>query len=356
MLEKTNAIYFDGGSSIPHHVELFFDKEKSILHFENPNGEKKIWSFAEVDFNHKFDVLTARLKYNEAERLQIKDPVFVLKLSNSLQETGNIGLYQKILNLGFKVHAAIAFVLLLSVVLCYFYMIPWVGEKSVVLIPESYDTELGDLAFGQSFLITTIDSVKTEKLNQFAQGLKLNNTKKLRFIVVDSEIVNAFALPNGTIVVYSGILDEMKGYEELVALLGHEVSHVNNRDSMKMLCRNLSGFLFISTVLGDANGVIATLGDNANTLQSLSFSRKFEQQADLDGFEIMANNQINPRGMPNLFKRLQDDSSDFSIPEFLSTHPVTNERIESINKMIKSKPYSIKTNLRLKKLFEQIKK
>ncbi len=356
MLEKTNAIYFDGESSTPHQVELFFDKEKNILHFEYPDGEKKIWSFVEVDFNHKFDSIIARLKANEAESLKINDPVFILKLSKSLQETGNSSQYQKFLNLGFKAHSSIAVALLLLVVLCYFYVIPWVGEKSVALIPETYDTELGNLAFEQSFLITTIDTVKTEKLNLFAKELKLKNTKKLRFIVANSEIVNAYALPNGTVVVYTGILDEMKGYEELVGLIGHEVSHINNRDSMKMLCRNLSGFIFISTVLGDANGVIATLGDNANTLQSLSFSREFEQQADLDGLEIIADNQVNPRGMSNLFKRLQQDSFDFSIPEFLSSHPVTNERIDYINSMIKSKSFIIKDNPRLKELFEQIKK
>lgn len=356
MLENTKAIYFDGVSSTPHHVELFLNKEKKNLHFEYPIEEKKIWSFVEVDFNHKFDVIIARLKENEAESLQINDPVFILKLSKRLKETGNISQYQKFLNLGFKAHSFIAVALLGLVILCYFYVIPWVGEKSVALIPESYDTELGNLAFEQSFLITTIDTLKTEKLNLFAKELKLKNTKKLRFIVVDSGIVNAFALPNGTVVVYTGILDSMKGYEELVGLIGHEVSHINNRDSMKMLCRNLSGYLFISTVLGDANGVIATLGDNANTLQSLSFSREFEQQADLDGLEIIANNQVNPKGMSNLFKRLQEDSFNFTIPEFLSSHPVTEERIDYINKTIKSKSFIIRDNMKLKTLFEQIKK
>ena len=147
----------------------------------------------------------------------------------------------------------------------------------------------------------------------------------------------------------------MAGALQCSGHLGHTRT-LGTSQEWPSICRNLSGYLFISTVLGDANGVIATLGDNANTLQSLSFSREFEQQADLDGIEIIANNQVNPKGMSNLFKRLQEDSFDFSIPEFLSSHPVTEERIDYINKTIKSKSFIIKDNLRLKELFEQIKK
>ncbi|WP_395057879.1 M48 family metallopeptidase, partial [Flavobacterium sp.] len=138
-------------------------------------------------------------------------------------------------------------------------------------------------------------------------------------------------------------------------LIGHEVSHVNNRDSMKMLCRNLSGYLFVSAILGDTNGIMAIIGDNANTLQSLSFSRKFEHQADVEGFKILTANHVNPKGMSNLFKRLQEDKSALSIPEFLSSHPITNERINDIDKLIKSKSFVVKDNPKLKTLFQEIK-
>ena len=147
----------------------------------------------------------------------------------------------------------------------------------------------------------------------------------------------------------------MQNYDELVGLIGHETSHVNNRHAMKMICRNLSGYIFISAVLGDANGVMATIGDNVNTLQSLSFSREFEHEADVDGFKILVNNKINPQGMSNLFKRLQDEEFSISVPEFLSLHPVTTDRIAFINKMTQSKSYPFQENSKLKNLFDQMK-
>jgi predicted Zn-dependent protease len=124
---------------------------------------------------------------------------------------------------------------------------------------------------------------------------------------------------------------------------------------MKMLCRNLSGYLFISAILGDVNGIMATIGDNVNTLQSLSFSREFEHQADVDGFEILTQNKVNPKGMATLFERLKD-KNQLSIPKFMSSHPITEDRIAYINKLIKSKSFPFEENPKLKSLFQELKK
>lgn len=353
-ITKTAAIYFDGESSTPQAIELFLDKKNETFYFETIKGSIN-WEIKESDFKQKSDSFVIQNKEDVSKNIIVKDSSFINDLKTYLKETGNVNLYQKLINLGFKVHMIIAISILGFIGFSYLYIMPWIAEKSVFLVPESYDTNLGNLVFEQSLMTNTIDSVKSEKLNKFAKELKLNNNKKLHFTVVNSDIVNAYALPNGDIVVFSGILDAMEDYDELVALIGHEVSHVNNRDSMKMLCRNLSGYIFISAILGDANGVMAVIGDNANTLQSLSFSREFEHKADVDGFQILTNNHVNPRGMSNLFKRLQEDKNNFSIPEFLSSHPITTERIHDVNKMIQSKSFTVIDNPKLKTLFKEIK-
>ena len=352
---KTAAIYFDGESSTPQNVELFLDKKKEVFYFETQKKERINWGIKESDFKQKSDSFVIQSKEDVSKSIIVKEPLFINNLKTYLEETGNVNWYQKLINLGFKVHSIIAITILGFIGLSYLYILPYIAEKAVVLVPESYDTNLGNLVFKQSLMTSTIDSVKTEKLNLFAKELKLNNNKNVHFTVVNSNIINAYALPNGDIVVFSGILDAMKDYDELAALIGHEVSHVNNRDSMKMLCRNLSGYIFISAVLGDTNGVMAVIGDNANTLKSLSFSREFEHEADADGFQILVNNKVNPKGMSNLFKRLQEEENGIAVPEFLSSHPVTTERISFINKMIQYKSYTFNENLKLKNLFDQIK-
>jgi predicted Zn-dependent protease len=258
------------------------------------------------------------------------------------------------MDMGIKAHILFMFFIFGIIGLCYLFAIPWVAEKAVVIIPEDYDFQLGATFFESNMLFSNVDTKKSIALNSFANELKLKNTKRLKFTVVDSPMVNAFALPDGNIVVFSGILDAMKDYDELVGLIGHEVAHVNHRHSMKMVCRNLSGYIFVSAILGDVNGVMATIGDNINNLQSLSYSRNFEHEADVEGFEIVAINKVNPKGLSNLFKRLQDEEV-VTIPEFLSSHPVTTERITDINELIKTKPFQHEENLKLRELFLAIK-
>jgi beta-barrel assembly-enhancing protease len=355
MTQKTDGIYHDGLSSKPQAIEVFFDKTKSCFQFINQDNKSIRWNLTEVLFAKVGQKLSIKLKENTLQNITINDVNFIQNINDFRTKNGHVLWYEKIIKLGLKTHAIIAVSLLAFVVVFYIYVIPFVAEKSVVLIPEEYDTKLGDLFFEQSTLFEDVDVEKTKALNLFANNLELKNTKKLKFTVINSSTVNAFALPDGNIVVYTGILNAMQNYDELVGLIGHEASHVNKRHSMKMICRNLSGYIFVSVVLGDANAVMAAIGDNVNTLQSLSYSRTFEHEADVDGFQILVNNNINPKGMSNLFKRLQAEENDLSIPEFLSSHPVTNDRIAFIDKMIKDKSFTINENSKLKDLFNQLK-
>ena len=356
MTDETKAIYFDGESSAPHQIELILSRTKQTISFETQKKGLITWKFSELTFNLKPDILTILLKENEAQNIVVNDKKFISNVHYFLKQSGNLSWYQNIINLGFKIHIAIAFSLLSLIALCYVLVIPFIGENAVNVIPESYDTELGNMVFEQSMLVNTIDSAKTKKLNEFASHLKFKNSKKLNFTVVKSEIVNAYALPDGNVVIYTGILNSMESYEELVGLIGHEVAHVHHRHSMKLLCRDLSGYLFVSAIIGDVNGIMAVIADNANSLRSLSFSREFENEADLEGFNLLIENKINPKGMSNLFKRLKKEEGELSIPEFLSSHPITKDRISRINKMIQKQPIVFKENPKLKAIFEELKK
>lgn len=354
MNEKVNGIFYDGVSSVSQEVALIFDTEKGVFIFETQHNKIYFWKIEQVIFNEKKQILLLQHGNDPIQNLKIEDAQFITDLTIFRNKNGQIDWYQKLLNLGIKTHLGLALFIIGFIGLSYVYLIPWAAEKSVLLIPESYDDTLGNTFFEQNTFLDNVDTKKTIALNLFAKELKLKNTKKLKFTVIDSNIMNAFALPDGSIVVYSGIIDSMNDYEELVGLIGHEVAHVNKRHSMKMLCRNLSGYLFISTILGDANGVMAVLGENVNTLQSLSFSREFEHEADDESFKIVTSNRVNPKGMSTLFKRLQKENN-IAIPEFLSSHPVTTDRIKYIDKMIKTKPFQHKEHPKLLLLFHQIK-
>ena len=124
---------------------------------------------------------------------------------------------------------------------------------------------------------------------------------------------------------------------------------------MKAIARNMAGYLLISAVLSDVNGIMAVFADNANQLGMLSYSRSFEEEADEDGWLTLKNNNIDPQGMVTLFTRLKSDEK-YAMPAFLSSHPLTENRIRSVKKIIKTRPYVIKKNQKLTDIFTQIQK
>jgi len=263
--------------------------------------------------------------------------------------------YQKLIEGGLTLHIIIVFFILGMYFSINRYGIPLVAQGAVIIFPESYDNKLGRGIFNEFMSFNDIDTQRTVALQKFADQLDLGNSKELKFTVVKSSVVNAFSLPDGNIVMYTGILNVIESSDELVALIGHEAAHVNNRHSLKMLCQNLAGYLFISVVLSDVNGIMGIITDNAHQLQSLSFSREFEIEADEDGFEILINNGCDPNGMPDLFSHLQTDHDKY-IPEFLSTHPITDERINNIKKIISNNTHMASVHNELDLLFIEVKK
>jgi beta-barrel assembly-enhancing protease len=352
----TTAIYFDGETSNPYQIDLFLNKTKQSFSLVLLNKETINWKITEVEIIIKKNILTLQSKTNTDQNVVIDNVLFIKNLNTFLIESGHLNWYEKIISYGLKVHTTIALALILLIAITYFYAVPFVAEKAVAIIPESYDQKLGKMAYNNCLMLDEINPEKTKTLNEFAKYLKFAKSKKLNFTVINSETINAFALPDGNIVVYTGILESMKSYEELIALIGHEATHVNNRHSMKLLCRDLSGYLFVSAILGDANAVMAVITENANSLQSLSFSREYETEADTEGFKIMMKNKVNPNGMTQLFKRLQNAEKNVSIPVFLSTHPITEDRIVMVKKLIDKQPYNFIKNKKLESLFINLKK
>ncbi|MES2733817.1 MAG: M48 family metallopeptidase [Bacteroidota bacterium] len=350
----TTGTYYDGISSIPQKVALILDEDNYLLSFNSSSGNTDQWGIGDISFNHIGNYLEIQFGHAPIEFIKIEDGDFITALKKLRKEKGHYNWYERLIDLGIKAHATIALLILGFISLIYLFVIPLVAENAVVLIPESYDNNLGNTFFNEYIEYNAVDSSKTKALNLFAKQLKLNNSKELKFTVIKSSTVNAFALPDGNIVIFTGLIDLMEDKNELVGLIGHEVTHVNQRHSMKMMCRNLSGYLFLSAVLSDVNGIMAIIGDNVHTLQSLTYSRQFERQADMEGIEIMVSNKVNPKGMSKLFERLQTQD-DHLLPEFLSSHPITEERINYIKQIVKENANKELENDKLKDLFLQIK-
>jgi len=348
------AKYFDGQSSVSHQVVVSADEKIDELRLQYADGSSSIWYADDLNFEQYGNCLEIRSKQFLGALLQIEDDPFSKQFLETMKRKNKIDVHHRIMNIGFPKIVGIAVTLLALIVAAYFWLLPPIAEKSAILLPESFDIALGN-TFMRTFLDENkIDSAKTKILEQFAAKINFENTGPLHFVVVESDEINAFALPNGHVVVYSGILNKLQNLNELTALCAHESVHVNNRHSIKMLCRNLAGYFLVSLIFSDVNGIMAVVADNAQQLHSLSYSRKFEQEADEQGLKIMMNNHIDPNGMVELFALIEKEGK-IAIPKIISTHPLTKERKENMQKIIAKSEYNVVPNNELDEIFKQLK-
>ena len=224
--------------------------------------------------------------------------------------------------------------LLAAISLFYFFILPWMADRAAMNFPKDQEIALGAELKKQYLLSERIDTQKTRLLNEFASKLDLGNDYPADYTVVDADIVNAYALPGGPIVVYAGIIRKMKTPEELAGILAHERSHVLRHHSTRSIFQNLSGVLLINLVLGDASSFINLIAQQGQQIQQLSYSRELELEADREGLHLLFKNNINPDGMLSLLEKLKQENTGDRIPEFLRTHPLPESRIEALKKLL----------------------
>lgn len=234
-----------------------------------------------------------------------------------------------------KFFAVIA-LLVIAIIGLYFLftaLVPYVGLK---LISRDQEQVLGNKIFETILEKDKIDKHKSEQIQAFANELSLSKHYPIKVFVVKDDIINAFAIPGGYIVINTGLLEKLPTASSLAALLGHEVAHINQRHTLQSLLKEGASMMFLSVVVGDATAILGTLASNANALRNLSFSRSLEQEADEKSVEMLLQNQINVEGMLELLHTLEEEE-ETQIPALLSTHPLTKERIKFVEKLIEEK-------------------
>lgn len=145
-------------------------------------------------------------------------------------------------------------------------------------------------------------------------------------LVVNEPVVNAFCLPGGKIVVFTGLLEHFRTDAEIATIIGHEVAHAVARHSAEMITKNL-WFAIIQLILYQF-----VMPDVVNAMSSLflrlPFSRKMEIEADYIGLLIMASAGYDPRVAPKVFEKLGKVTGDSALRDYLSTHPSGRKRAQ----------------------------
>lgn len=167
---------------------------------------------------------------------------------------------------------------------------------------------------------------------------------QFEFTAVESEQVNAVALPGGYIFITRGMLETLETEDQLAGVLAHEAAHVTAEHSASMIARTMGINLVLSAVLSEKTPDTAVKVANfAGQMIQLRYSREFEKESDRIGTDYLVKAGYDPYAMVEVMRHL-DEMSQGGRLEFLSTHPNPDNRLALIETHIQQKGYSfIKT-------------
>ena len=200
---------------------------------------------------------------------------------------------------------------------------------------------------GQNTILPA-DNIYTQRLNRIMAKFHNISSMDLNYKVYQSSTINAFASGDGSIRLYSGLMDAMND-DELFAVIGHELGHLINKDVRDAY---RTAYLIVAARYGIAAvnttaGALSTgfLGDLGQELANNAFSRKQEYEADAASFQFCVQNGVDPYAMYHALNRLIELGGDSSmkgrLAELLQTHPYTEKRAARIKEMCEAAGYTM---------------
>lgn len=221
-----------------------------------------------------------------------------------------------------------------------FWGAPALAERAIEALPIGVDETIGEeslavldkVAFSPSTLKETRQAAIRTAFDEMVSDMQPTMGGQLAFRRSDLFGANAFALAGNTVVITDELIELAEHDEEIIAVLAHEMGHIQHRHVMKHLARNaVVGVLWVA-VLGDVSAVTGVAATMPAVLDSLRHSRAFEREADRVARDYLNNADIPPSRLGDLLVRLTAQCPECEeIPHYLSTHPPLDERVESLS-------------------------
>lgn len=219
--------------------------------------------------------------------------------------------------------------------------IDWIQIFKVQQVTDKTEQKLGDLFWEffkksekeikNTYAVNTVDSIVT----QICTANKIDRDK-LKIHIVNKAEINAFALPNGHLIIHTGLVLHSDNQEELAGVICHEIAHIELHHVMKKLVKEIGLSVLISMTTGSSGAEV--IKETAKMLSSSAFDRSLEKEADIKAVEYLINTNINPEPFADfLYKLSNTEHEETKYLTWISTHPDSKERAEYIIEYSKGK-------------------
>jgi predicted Zn-dependent protease len=231
---------------------------------------------------------------------------------------------------------------------------PVTGKKQLMLMSEAQEVELG--AQYDPTVIATFGLYEDPELQSFIEErgkelAKISHRPNLEyhFRILDSPVINAFAVPGGYVYLTRGILAHFNNEAELIGVMGHELGHITARHTASQQSKQQLGQLLLvgGMIVSEDFRQFADYAMQGMQLLFLKFSRDNERQSDKLGVEYASRIGYDAHKMADFFNvlnKMQMESESGGVPTFFSTHPDPGDRYNDVNKRADSWQDSLKTN------------
>jgi len=222
---------------------------------------------------------------------------------------------------------------------------PYTNRSQMIFMSPKQELALGEKAYKESLskskvIVGTKDANKVKQIGQRIANVANRPDFKWEFNLVDNKAKNAFCLPGGKVVVYTGILDVAKNDDQLATVMAHEVAHALARHGAERMSsamvqqgiQVLGNVVLQSTAPQYTNVFNQAYGIGSQVGVMLPYGRLQENEADEIGIYLMAKAGYNIDEALNFWQNMSAGKKETN--EFFSTHPSSSTRIKNINRVI----------------------
>ncbi|MEM9184672.1 MAG: M48 family metallopeptidase [Pseudomonadota bacterium] len=325
--------YFDGKSALRHPAELELAGNEVRL---KRDAEVRSFPSAELLVSPRTGAQSRLLTLPDGGQFQCDDADALDRLPQVSPGEGIVAWLEQ------RWGVALGCVVLVALVLFagHRFGLPAAAESIALRIPIESEQNLGEQVLDSMhefgwLLPSQIDVQRQEKIrarfNQFRRGQTYEAYLDLQFRASGAIGPNAFALPGGTVVITDDLVRLAETDEEVLAILAHEIGHIERRHVMRTLIQNSLVAVAATAVTADAATLTAAVAGLPVVLLQSEYSREFEEEADEYSFALLQEHGISPDAFADIMERLQlrYPDSESTLLNFLSTHPQTESRISN---------------------------
>ena len=216
----------------------------------------------------------------------------------------------------------------------------WINALHIQKITNKTEEKLGD-SFWKAIKTSEVENsnvFENSVLDSLVTDICVKNKidrNVIKLHIIQSSEVNAFALPNGHLIVFTGLISNCDHQDELYGVLCHEIAHIKLNHIMKKLGKEVGITLLISMTTGNSGSDI--IKTTAKKISSTAFDRKMEKEADLKAVDYMIKANVDQKPFAEFLRRLNaKESDDNKYFKWISTHPESKERAAYILEYSKS--------------------